>query len=79
MLSWAAADSSAAASPLRSRPPSRTTRVEISDLVFEILEAARDREVIPLPNSPVPLGGLGLAYWVEAVVELEGAWVEAVV
>ncbi|HVL15533.1 MAG TPA: site-2 protease family protein, partial [Gemmata sp.] len=28
-----------------------------------------DREVILLPNSPVPLGGLGLAYWVEAVVD----------
>ncbi len=28
-----------------------------------------DREVITLPNSPVPLGGLGLAYWVEGVVD----------
>ena len=28
-----------------------------------------DREVVLLPNSPVPLAGLGLAYWAEAVVE----------
>jgi len=28
-----------------------------------------DREIVSLPNSPVPLGGLGLAYWVEAVVD----------
>jgi regulator of sigma E protease len=28
-----------------------------------------DQEGITLPNSPVPLGGLGLAYWVEAVVD----------
>ncbi|MCS7270757.1 MAG: site-2 protease family protein, partial [Gemmataceae bacterium] len=28
-----------------------------------------DRETISLPNSPVPLGGLGLAYWVETVVD----------
>jgi regulator of sigma E protease len=28
-----------------------------------------DRELIPLPNSPAPLSGLGLAYWVEAVVD----------
>ncbi len=28
-----------------------------------------DREVLTLPNSPVPLGGLGLAYWVDAVVD----------
>jgi regulator of sigma E protease len=28
-----------------------------------------DREVITLPNTPAPLGGLGLAYWVEAVVD----------
>jgi regulator of sigma E protease len=28
-----------------------------------------DRQSITLPNSPVPIGGLGLAYWVEAVVD----------
>jgi regulator of sigma E protease len=28
-----------------------------------------DRETILLPNSPVPVAGLGLAYWVEALVE----------
>ncbi|WP_439624598.1 site-2 protease family protein [Gemmata sp.] len=27
-----------------------------------------DRETVVLPNSPTPLGGLGLAYWVDAVV-----------
>jgi regulator of sigma E protease len=27
-----------------------------------------DREMVMLPNSPVPLGGLGLAYWVDALV-----------
>jgi regulator of sigma E protease len=28
-----------------------------------------DRETITLPNSPVPLAGLGLAYWVETIVD----------
>jgi len=28
-----------------------------------------DRELISLPNSPVPLSGLGLAYWVDAAVD----------
>jgi regulator of sigma E protease len=28
-----------------------------------------DRESALLPNSPLPLGGLGLAYWVEAVLD----------
>jgi regulator of sigma E protease len=28
-----------------------------------------DRQTISLPNSPVPLPGLGLAYWVETVVD----------
>lgn len=27
-----------------------------------------DRETVMLPNSPTPLGGLGLAYWVDGVV-----------
>lgn len=42
--------------PQRSRPPSRTTRVDVSDLVFEILEAARDHDVIPLGSAfPSPM------------------------
>jgi len=28
-----------------------------------------DRETVMLPNSPQPISGLGLAYWVEAVVD----------
>ena len=28
-----------------------------------------DREMISLPNTPMPLSGLGLAYWVDAVVD----------
>jgi regulator of sigma E protease len=28
-----------------------------------------DREIVSLPNSPLPVSGLGLAYWVEAVVD----------
>jgi regulator of sigma E protease len=28
-----------------------------------------DREMISLPNTPIPLSGLGLAYWVGAVVD----------
>lgn len=40
-----------ATEPRRSRPSSRQTRVEVSDLVFEILEAARDRDVIPLGSA----------------------------
>ena len=27
-----------------------------------------DREMLMLPNSPMPLGGLGLGYWIDAVV-----------
>lgn len=37
--------------PRRSRPPARTTRVAISDLVFEILAASRDRDVVPLGSA----------------------------
>lgn len=40
-----------ASEPRRSRPPSRSTRVDVSDLVFEILEAARDRDVVPLGSA----------------------------
>jgi regulator of sigma E protease len=28
-----------------------------------------DREMVSLPNSPIPLSGLGLAYWVDAAVD----------
>jgi DNA-binding transcriptional MocR family regulator len=37
--------------PRHSRPPSRQTRVEVSELIFQILEAARDRDVIPLGSA----------------------------
>jgi DNA-binding transcriptional MocR family regulator len=40
-----------AAEPRRSRPRAGRTRVEVNDLVFEILEAARDRDVIPLGSA----------------------------
>lgn len=42
--------------PQSSRPRSRKTRVDVSELVFEILESARDRDVIPLGSAfPSPL------------------------
>jgi DNA-binding transcriptional MocR family regulator len=42
--------------PRRSRPALRSTHVEISELVFHILEAARDRDVIPFGSAfPSPL------------------------
>jgi regulator of sigma E protease len=34
------------------------------DMAFQ-----NDRETVALPNSPVPIPGLGLAYWVEATVD----------
>jgi DNA-binding transcriptional MocR family regulator len=37
--------------PRHSRPPSRQTRVEVSEMIFQILEAARDRDVIPLGSA----------------------------
>jgi DNA-binding transcriptional MocR family regulator len=37
--------------PQSSRPSSRTTHVEVSELVFAILEAARDRDVIPFGSA----------------------------
>ncbi|HEY4365679.1 MAG TPA: PLP-dependent aminotransferase family protein [Steroidobacteraceae bacterium] len=44
------------AEPQHSRPSPRSTHVEISDLVFEILEASRDRDVVPLGSAfPSPL------------------------
>jgi DNA-binding transcriptional MocR family regulator len=44
------------AEPAHSRPPSKSTRVEVSDLVFDILEATRVRDVVPLGSAfPSPL------------------------
>jgi DNA-binding transcriptional MocR family regulator len=40
-----------AAEPRRARTSARTTRVDVSELVFEILDAARDREVIPFGSA----------------------------
>lgn len=37
--------------PQRSRPHARSTRVDVSELVFEILEATRDRDVVPLGSA----------------------------
>jgi DNA-binding transcriptional MocR family regulator len=45
-----------AAAPRSSTPKSRSTRVVVSDLVFEILEASRDREGVPLGSAfPSPV------------------------
>lgn len=41
----------AAQEPQRSRPRTRSTRVDVSDLVFDILAATRDREVVPLGSA----------------------------
>lgn len=40
-----------AAAPKAHRPSSRSTRVEISELVFDILESTRDRDVVPLGSA----------------------------
>jgi DNA-binding transcriptional MocR family regulator len=37
--------------PELSRPPSRSTQVDVSNLVFDILEASRDRDVVPLGSA----------------------------
>jgi DNA-binding transcriptional MocR family regulator len=37
--------------PQRSRPARGSTRLDVSDLIFEILEAARDRDVVPLGSA----------------------------
>ena len=39
------------AEPRKARSAPRTTRVEVSELVFQILDAARDRDVIPLGSA----------------------------
>ena len=49
--------------PHSSRPGARTTRVDVSELVFQVLESVRDRQVVPLGSafpSPTlfPLGKL---------------------
>lgn len=41
----------AAPEPRPSRPSSRSTQVDVSNLVFEILEASRDRDVVPLGSA----------------------------
>ncbi|MEP7244582.1 MAG: PLP-dependent aminotransferase family protein [Gammaproteobacteria bacterium] len=42
--------------PRRGRASARTTRVDVSELVFQILDAARDRDVVPLGSAfPSPL------------------------
>lgn len=37
--------------PRHSRPPSRSTSVEINELVFDILESTRDRDIVPLGSA----------------------------
>jgi DNA-binding transcriptional MocR family regulator len=42
--------------PRRARTSPRTTRVDVSELVFQILDAARDRDVVPLGSAfPSPM------------------------
>jgi DNA-binding transcriptional MocR family regulator len=49
-------DARRAPAPRRGRASARTTRVAVSDLVFEILDAARDRDVVPLGSAfPSPM------------------------
>jgi DNA-binding transcriptional MocR family regulator len=40
-----------AAAPKARRPSSRSTSVEVSELVFDILESTRDRDVVPLGSA----------------------------
>jgi DNA-binding transcriptional MocR family regulator len=45
-----------APTPRRARASARTTRVDVSELVFQILDAARDRDVVPLGSAfPSPM------------------------
>jgi DNA-binding transcriptional MocR family regulator len=45
-----------APAPRRGRASARTTRVDVSELVFQILDAARDRDVVPLGSAfPSPM------------------------
>lgn len=41
----------AAGSPQTSRAEPRTTRVDVSELVFQVLESVRDRQVVPLGSA----------------------------
>ena len=53
-----------AATPRTSTPKANSTRVQVSDMVFDTLEATRDREVVPLGSAfPSPV----LFPWTEAV------------
>jgi DNA-binding transcriptional MocR family regulator len=46
----------AAPEPRRARSTARSTRVDVSELVFQLLDAVRDRQVIPLGSAfPSPL------------------------
>jgi DNA-binding transcriptional MocR family regulator len=40
-----------AAEPRKARTAARTTRVDVSELVFQILDAARDRDVVPFGSA----------------------------
>jgi DNA-binding transcriptional MocR family regulator len=45
-----------APAPRRGRASARTTRVDVSELVFQILDAARERDVVPLGSAfPSPM------------------------
>lgn len=45
-----------APAPRRGRASARTSRVDVSELVFQILDAARDRDVVPLGSAfPSPM------------------------
>lgn len=45
-----------ATSPRTTKPKAQSTRVQVSDMVFDTLEASRDREVVPLGSAfPSPI------------------------
>ena len=51
---WQAASRMPRAMPPRREP--RTTRVDVSELVFQVLESVRDRDVVPLGSAfPSPM------------------------
>jgi DNA-binding transcriptional MocR family regulator len=53
---YVSARSKPALAPRSSKPKSRSTRVLVSDLVFDTLEASRDRKVMPLGSAfPSPM------------------------
>src|SRR6185437_3075933 len=63
IAAWQAAPRAAAPRPPAPRREPRTTRVDVSELVFQVLESVRDRDVVPLGSafpSPMlfPLGRL---------------------